>query len=96
MTYRRIAGLFVVMIAAISWPALADTFALSHTCTQPVKSDQFNDNQEVAMFNDAVSAYKQCIAAFTDEQNQAADVHRGAAGEAIDEWNNFLNDNDLN
>jgi len=96
MTYRRIAGLFVVMIAAISWPALADTFARSHTCTQPVKSDQFNDNQEVAMFNDAVSAYKQCIAAFADEQKQAADVHRDAAGEAIDEWNNFLNDNDLN
>ena len=48
------------------------------------------------MFNDAVSAYKQCIAAFADEQKQAADVHRDAAGEAIDEWNNFLNDNDLN
>lgn len=95
MTYRRIAGLFVLMIAAISWPALADTFAPSHTCTQPIKPDQFNGNQEVDMFNDAVTAYKQCIATFADEHNQAADVHRRAASEAIDEWNTFVNDNDL-
>jgi hypothetical protein len=95
MTYIRIAGLFVLMIAAFSWPALADTFAPSHTCTQPIKPDQFSDNQEVDMFNDAVDAYKQCIAAFADDQNQAADVHRSAASEAIDEWNTFVNDNDL-
>ncbi len=96
MTYRKIAGLVVLMIAAISCPAMADTFAQSHTCTQPVKPDQFNDNQAVAMFNDAVGAYKQCINAFADEQNRAAAAHRGAAGEAIDEWNNFVNDNGLN
>lgn len=95
MTYGRIAGLFVLMMTAISCPAMADTYTPSHTCTQPVKPYQFNDNQDVAMFNDAVSTYKECITAFADEQNSAADAHRAAAGEAIDEWNTFVNDNGL-
>jgi hypothetical protein len=96
MTYRKFAGLFVLMSAMISWPAMADTFAPSHTCTQPVKPAQFNGNDEVDMFNDAVAAYKDCIAIFADEQNAAADVHRGAASQAIDEWNTFVSDNGLN
>ena len=96
MTYRRIAGLFVLMIAAITSPAMADTFPLNHTCTPPIKPAQFNDNQQVAMFNDAVSAYKQCITTFTDEHNQAANMHRSAADDAIGEWNDFVNDNNLN
>lgn len=96
MTFRRIAGLFVLMFAAISWPAMADTYSPSHTCIQPIKPAQFNDDQTVDMFNDAVAAYKQCIAAFADEHNDAADAHRAAAGDAISEWNTFINDNNLN
>ena len=96
MTYGKIAGLVILTIATITCPAMADTFAQSHTCTQPVKPDQLDDNQAVAMFNDAVAAYKQCIATFADEQNQAAAAHRSAAGQAIDEWNTFLDNNDLN
>ena len=97
MIYRKtVSGLVLLMIAAISWPVLADSFVPSHSCTMPVKPDQFNENWEVQMFNDEVSAYKQCIAAFAEEQRQAADVHRRAASDAIDEWNNFVNNNDLN
>lgn len=96
MIYRRIAGLFVLMFAAISWPAMADSYAPGHTCTQPVKPDEFNDNQEVDMFNEAARVYKECISAYADEQNHAADVHRSAANEAIEEWNNFVNDSGLN
>ncbi|UCH48784.1 MAG: hypothetical protein JSU95_02990 [Betaproteobacteria bacterium] len=96
MTYSKIAGLVVLTIAATSYPAMADMYAPSHTCVQPIKPYEFNDNDEVAMFNDAVSEYKQCISAFADEQNQTAAVHRSAADEAIDEWNTFLDDNDLN
>ncbi len=96
MTYRRIAGLFVLMIAAISWPAMADTFAPAHSCAQPVKPEQFNNNTEIGMFNDAVTAYKECIAAFAEEQNRAADLHRDAASDAIDEWNIFVEVNGLN
>ena len=96
MTFRRIAGFLVVMFAAFSWPAMADTYTEGHFCTQPVKPGDFDNDQEVAMFNDAVAAYKQCISAFADEHNRAADAHRSAAGEAIDEWNKFINDNSLN
>ena len=96
MTFRRIAGLFILMFAATSWPAMADQFTESHFCTQPVKPVDFDDNNDVDMFNDAVAAYKQCISAFADEHNRAADAHRSAASEAIDEWNRFINDNNLN
>ena len=95
MISRKIAGLFVLVIAVISGPAVADTFAPSHTCTQPVKPARFNDNQEVDMFNQAVAEYKKCISAFADEQNAEADVHRNAASQAIDEWNKFVSDNKL-
>ncbi len=96
MTFRRIAGLLIFMFAAISWPVMADTYTESHFCTQPVKPGEFDNNREVSMFNDAVAEYKQCIAAFADEHNRAADAHRSAASEAIDEWNNFVSDNGLN
>ena len=96
MLYRTIAGLFVLMFATISGPAMADTFAPSHTCTQPVKPAKFNDNQEVDMFNEAVAVYKKCISDFAAEQNAAADLHRNAANEAIDEWNQYVSDNNLN
>ena len=95
MSYRKFAGVFVLMSAMISWPAMADTFAPSHTCTQPVKPANFDGNDEVDMFNDAVAAYKECIATFADAQNNAAKVHRDAAGQAIDEWNTFVSDNGL-
>lgn len=96
MLYRTIAGLFVLMFATISFPAMADSFAPSHTCTQPVKPAEFKDNQEVDMFNEAVAVYKKCIADFAAEQNAAADRHRNAANQAIDEWNQFVSDNNLN
>ena len=48
------------------------------------------------MFNEAVTVYKMCIATFAEEQNAAADLHRNAANQAIDEWNRFVSDNGLN
>lgn len=96
MIYRKFAGLCVLAIAATACPAMADTFTPSHSCIQPVKPAQFRNNQEVAMFNNAVSEYKQCISAFVEEHYAIASSHQNAADDAIDEWNNFLSDNDLN
>lgn len=91
MIYRRsIAGCVFLMMAAISWSALADT--PSHSCKKPVKPAEFNENRQVEMFNDEVSVYKQCISDFADEQRQVAEMHRQAASDAIEEWNNFVND----
>ena len=96
MTYRKITGLCVVTIAALSCPVMAETFVPSHTCMQPVKPAQFRNNHDVAIFNAAVSEYKQCITAFVDENYKIADSYRDAADKAIADWNTFLNDNDLN
>lgn len=96
MSFRKIAGFCVLIFAMISWPAMADMFVPSHSCMAPVKPDQFNNNSEITMFNDAVTEYKKCISTFADEQNQAADAHRRAAGQAIDEWNKFISESGLN
>lgn len=96
MTNKWIAGLLTLIVAAMTSPAVADTLALSHTCTQPYKPDQFIDNEQVAMFNESVAEFKQCIASFAEQQHEAAALHRRAANEAIDAWNQFVEDNGLN
>jgi hypothetical protein len=96
MTNKWIAGLLTLIVAAMPVPVVADTLALSHTCTQPYKPAQFADNTEVAMFNESVAEYKQCIANFADEQHEAAALHRRAANQAIDAWNQYVEDNGLN
>ena len=96
MSFRKIAGFFVLIFAMNSGPAMADMFVPSHSCMAPAKPAQFNDNSEITMFNDAVTVYKKCISTFADEQNQAADAHRRAATQAIEEWNKFISDSGLN
>jgi hypothetical protein len=96
MTNKWIPGLLTLIVAAMPVPVVADTLALSHTCTQPYKPAQFAGNTEVAMFNESVAEFKQCIASFAEEQHEAAALHRRAANAAIDAWNAFVDDNDLN
>ena len=86
MTARMTAGLITLMMTAFACPVMAERYSPSHTCIQPVKPEQFHNNGGVAMFNDAVREYKRCIAT----------SHQGAADQAIGEWNQFLNENDLN
>jgi hypothetical protein len=40
-------------------------------------------------FKWSVQRYKDCIQEFVSEQNDAAEQHRKAAEDAIDEWNLF-------
>ena len=96
MTARMTAGLITLMMAALASPVMAERYSPSHTCIQPVKPEQFHNNGEVAMFNDAVREYKRCITKFADEHYGIATSHQGAADQAISEWNRFLNENDLN
>jgi hypothetical protein len=80
---------------AISLPVQADMFTPSHSCSKPFKPYQFNSQWELDNFNDDVQRYKRCILDFVEEQNEAAENHREAASDAIDEWNRFV-DYELN
>ncbi|HBT32961.1 MAG TPA: hypothetical protein DEB15_09020 [Pusillimonas sp.] len=71
--------------------AKADMFEPSHICNKPYKPFEFASQWELDSFNDEVRQYKQCIANFVDEQNEAVANHQRAAEQAIDEWNNFVN-----
>ena len=46
---------------------------------------------EIDSFNEEVHRYERCISDFIAEQNQAIEIHRQAASDAIDEWNRFVN-----
>lgn len=64
---------------------------LTHYCSKPFKPYRFNSEWEVIAFNNEVDSYRICIRAFVSEQEEAIKIHKRAAQEAIDEWNNFVN-----
>jgi len=69
----------------------ADSYSPSHSCYKPSKPYEFTSQWEVDSFNDEVEMYRNCIADFVEEQQEAIRRHSQAAEEAIDEWNNFVN-----
>ena len=89
MTVRiRIAAIvFLVFAAALN---AADSSAPAHSCRKPGKVADIKTQQEADKFNDAVSKYKSCIEEFVRQQEDAALIHRRAANEAINEWNDFV------
>lgn len=84
-----------VLAACVLWVAIpsaqADMFEPSHLCSKPFKPFQFNSQWELDNFNEDVRRYKQCLADFIDEQNEAIVKHQNAADEAVNEWNSFVN-----
>ena len=90
MKIKVILSIFT-LISVMAFPAMADMFAPSHSCSKPYKPYQFDDQWELDRFNDDVQRYKRCISDFVDEQNEAAEQHQEAANDAIDEWNTYVN-----
>ena len=80
-----------IMLLVFASTLSADMFTPSHGCSKPYKPYQFTAEWEIQNFRNQVSQYKNCIADFVDEQNEAAQAHQEAAEEAIAEWNNFVN-----
>lgn len=91
----KLALIVALITLAISLPVLADMFAPSYSCSKPYKPYQFNSQWEIDVFNNDVQRYKRCISDFVEEQNEAAEKHRQAASDAIDDWNRFV-DYELN
>ena len=85
----RIAAIALLVLA----PPLAnaaDSSAPAHSCRKPAKPAEIKTQQEADKFNEAVSKYKSCIEDFVRQQEDAAMIHRGAASEAVSEWNDFV------
>jgi len=86
----RIAAIaFLVFVAALA-NAADSSSAPAHSCRKPGKAADIKTQQEADKFNDAVSKYKSCIEEFVRQQEDAALIHRRAANEAINEWNDFV------
>ena len=61
--------------------ATADSWGVSHSCSEPYdRSDEYD-----------VESFRDCIEDFVDEQKDAIKRHADAADEAIDDWNDFAN-----
>jgi hypothetical protein len=86
---RRMATIGVLIIAAPLANA-ADSSVPSHSCRKPGKAGEIKTQLEADKFNEAVSKYKACIEDFIRQQEDAAAIHRRAANEAINEWNDFV------
>jgi hypothetical protein len=84
----RIAAIAFVFAASLA--NAADSSAPSHSCRKPGKAAEIKTQQEADKFNEAVSKYKSCIEEFVRQQEDAAMIHRRAANEAINEWNDFV------
>ena len=61
----------------------------THNCIKPSKPFSVSSQWEIDMYNNDVIQYKRCIINFVNEQRQAANKHKQAANEAINEWNDF-------
>lgn len=83
----------VLLCIALAVPGIADAdmFGPSHNCFKPHKPFEFNSESQVRQFRNDVEMYRLCINRFIEEQQDAAAVHQDAAGDAIDEWNRFVN-----
>ena len=75
---RSLAVCITTVLAIYSAPVLADT-SPSHWCSRP-----YDRTSEYA-----VTAYRNCIESFVDEQQDAIKRHASAAEAAIDYWNSF-------
>lgn len=87
---KRIASIGVVVLLVASMPTAADMFSPSHSCRKPYKPYEFEDTWQVEQFRSEVERYEGCIEDFVEDQNEAAQRHRDAAEEAIEEWNRFV------
>jgi len=70
--------------------APADDWQPDHDCTKPYKPYTFTSQWEIENFRSEVEDYKNCIAEFVEEQQQAIRNHTQAEDDAIEEWNDFV------
>ena len=82
-----VCGLAIVLTATT---VMADSYPPSPSCSKPYKPYKFNSNAEIQNYTNDLEQYKRCIKNFVDEQQQAIEVHKNAATQAIDEWNRFI------
>ncbi|WP_351089697.1 hypothetical protein [Shewanella sp. S1-49-MNA-CIBAN-0167] len=81
----------LILVIFFSFPAFSDMFTPSPSCSKPYKPYEFTSQWQIDSFNDDVMRYKQCIADFVAEMNEASEKHLNAAEDAIEEWNQFVN-----
>ncbi len=80
----------IVLATLLAGPAFADDPQPTHTCLQPTRPPDKNDTAVWNHFVDQVDAYRACMSAFIQQNNEAADRHRAAANAATQEWNAFV------
>lgn len=80
-----------IVLFCFALPVQTDIFGPTHSCSKPYKPYQFHDEWQLQRFKDEVEDYRRCIEEFVDEQNESIRNHQKAIGEAIDDWQNFVN-----
>lgn len=84
--------LSMIILSFLLLPVLAkaDMFTPSPSCHKPIKPYKFTQQYEVDSYNNDLDRYKRCIDNFISEQKDAANNHKEAINNAIEEWNRFV------
>ncbi len=89
IAFRVVTANFLGLLLFLSSAASADNFQPDDDCSEPYMPYEFASEFERDQFLSEVEDYKQCIAEFVDEQNDAITRHKAAAEESIEKWNSF-------
>jgi hypothetical protein len=84
-----------LFLAFLNSSSMADMFTPSHSCHKPHRPYEFTSEYEISSYNSRVNSYRRCIEEFADEQKDAANHHRDAAREAVEEWNSYVRNESL-
>lgn len=80
----------LVTLLVFGSTAYGDMSPPAHKCIRPLKQTAFATQAQLERYKVEVELYRSCLEAFIKEQEQAIEVHRQAAQQAIDEWNKFV------
>jgi hypothetical protein len=74
-------------LLAATLTANADPYPPRHECNKPAEPFRLASDWERENHAEAMREYARCLQEFIEEQQEAAEAHRQAAQEALDEWN---------
>ncbi len=85
MKFLNFSNLPILLGSFVTLAASADLHLPMHDCLKPKEMSMESD-----AFTNDINSYKDCIQAFITEQIDQMKIHRKAAEEARDEWNDFI------
>ena len=83
---------FLTALAALSGLPAFGHPPMVHDCVAPVRPEDDQNDDLWQQFLGEIDTFQSCITLEADRHQAAADAHRQAAMDAVDDWNRFVRD----